>query len=67
MKNVKKLKYKVSKNKHTTDEDKNNHIHSKINIYLMNITQIGNYKTLNMTEHKIDMNLTKTDKYEAIL
>ena len=28
----------------------------------MNITQIGKYKNVNMTEHKTDMNITKTDK-----
>ena len=61
----KKLKYKVSKNKHTTDEDKNNQIHLQIKIHLMNITQIGKYKTLNMTEHKADMKITKIDKHET--
>ena len=30
----------------------------------MNITQIGKYKTLNMTEHKTEMNITEIDKYE---
>ena len=28
----------------------------------MNITQIGKYKNVNMTEHKTDMNITKIDK-----
>ena len=32
----------------------------------MNITQIGKHKTLNITEHKTDMNITKIDKYEKI-
>ena len=30
----------------------------------MNITQIGKYKRLNMTEHKIDINIIQIDKYE---
>ena len=30
--------YKVSKNKHTTDEDKNKQIHSQINIHSRDIT-----------------------------
>ena len=28
----------------------------------MNITQIGKYKMLNMTEHKTDMTITEIDK-----
>ena len=96
----KKLKHKVSKNKHTTDEDKNNQIHLQIKIHnehLMNITRIGKYRKLNMnitkigkyeknwtavlwwstkhmnitkykklkmTEHKTNMNITKTDNYK---
>ena len=64
LKDTKKPKYKVSKNKHTTDEDKSSQIHSQIKIHLMNVTQIGKYKTLNMTEHKTDMNITKIDKYK---
>ena len=48
----KKLKYKVSKNKHKTDENKNNQIHLQIKIQLMNITQIGKCKTLKKTEIK---------------
>ena len=36
----------------------------QIKIYLMNITQTGKYKTLNMAGHKTDMNITKIDKYE---
>ena len=47
----KKLKYKVSKNWHTTHEDKSNQIHSQINIHnehLNNITKFGKYKK---TEH----------------
>ena len=47
LKNTKKLKYKVSKNKHTTDEDKNNQIHSQIKIHnehLKNISKIDKYK-----------------------
>ena len=58
--NTKKLKYKVSKNKHTTDEDKDNQIHSQIKIHnehLMKITQIGKHKKLNM-------NITKIGKYK---
>ena len=53
--------YKVSKNKHTTDEDKNKQIHLQIKIHnehLKNITKIEKYKKLNMTEHKTDMNIT---------
>ena len=46
------LKYKVSKNKHTTDKDKNNQIYSQIKIHLNSINEIGKYKKLNMTEHK---------------
>ena len=45
----KKLKYEVSKNKHTTDKDKNNQIHSQIkihNAHLNNINKIGKYKQL---------------------
>ena len=30
--------YKVSRNKHTTNEDKNKQIHSQINIHSRNIT-----------------------------
>ena len=65
MANTKKLNYKVSKNKHTTDEEKNNQIYAKIKIHndhLKNINKIEKYKNLNMTEHKRDMNITKTDK-----
>ena len=57
--------YKISKNKYTTDEDKNKQIHSQIkmhNEHLKNINKIEKYKKLNMTEHKADMNITKTDK-----
>ena len=53
--NTKKLNYKVSKNKRTTDEDKNNQIHSQIKIHnehLKNINKIEKYKKLNMAEHK---------------
>ena len=56
--------YKVSKNKHITDEDKNKQIHSQIKIHnehLKNIHKIEKYKKLNMTEHKTDMNITKID------
>ena len=38
--------YKVSKNKHTTDEDKNKQIHSQIKIHLKKITKIEKYKKL---------------------
>ena len=58
--------YKVSKNKHTTDEDKNKQIHSQIKIHnehLKNINKIEKYKKLNMTEHKTDINIPKIDKY----
>ena len=68
MKKYKKTpKYKISKNKHTTDKDKNNQIHLQIKIHnehLSNINKIGKYKTLYMTEHKADINTTKTDKYK---
>ena len=53
--------YKVSKNKHTADEDKNKQIHLQIKIHnehLKNITKIEKYKKLIMTEHKTDMNIT---------
>ena len=56
--------YKVSKNKHTTDEDKNKQIHSQIKIHnehLKNINKIEKYKKLNLTEHTTDMNFTKID------
>ena len=62
--------YRVSKNKHTTDEDKYNQIHSKIKIHnehLKNINEIEKYKKLNMTEHKTDMNNTKIEKYKKKL
>ena len=65
LKNTKKLKYKLPKNKHTTDKDKNNQMHSQIKIHnehLNSINKIGKYKKLNMTEHKMNMNITKTDK-----
>ena len=42
-----KLKYKVLKNKYTTDKDKNNQIHSQIKInndHLNNINEIEKYK-----------------------
>ena len=61
--------YRVSKNKHTTDEDKYNQIHSKIKIHnehLKNINEIEKYKKLNMTEHKTDMNNTKIEKYKIL-
>ena len=65
MKNTKKaLKYKASKNKHTTEKDKNDQIHSHIKIHLNSINKIGKYKKLNMTEHKVDMHSTKIDKYK---
>ena len=41
---TKKLKYKVSKNKQTTDEDKNKQVYSQIKIHLKNITKIEKYK-----------------------
>ena len=47
--------YRVSNNKHTTDEDKNKQIHLQIKIHnehLKNINKIEKYKKLNMTEHK---------------
>ena len=55
------MNYKISNNKHTTDKDKNNQIHSQINIHnkhLKNITKIEKYKKLNMTEYKTYMNIT---------
>ena len=54
------MNYKISNNKHT-DKDKNNQIHSQINIHnkhLKNITKIEKYKKLNMTEYKTYMNIT---------
>ena len=57
LKNTKKLKYKLWKNKHTNDKDKNNQIHSQIKIHnehLNNINNIDKYKKLNMMEHKTD-------------
>ena len=59
--------YKVSKNKHTSDEDKNKQIHTQIKIdneHLKNINKIQKYKKLNMTEHKTDMNITNIEKYK---
>ena len=56
--------YKVLKNKHATDEDKNKQIHSQMKIrneHMKNINKIEKYKKLNMTEHKADMNITKID------
>ena len=56
--------YKVSKNVHTTNEDKNKQIHSQIKIHnkhLRNITIIDKYKKLNRTstsEHKTEHNCT---------
>ena len=47
--------YRVSNNKHTTDEDKNKQINLQIKIHnehLKNINKIEKYKKLNMTEHK---------------
>ena len=61
--------YKVSKHKHTTDEDKNKQIHSQIKIHnehLKNIIKINRYKKLTMTEHKTDMNMTKIEKYKKL-
>ena len=67
MEKYKKLKYKVSKNKQTSDEGKNNQIHSQIKIHkehLMNITKIDKYvknwtailwrstKHMNITKYK---------------
>ena len=50
---------KVSKNKHTTDEDNNKQMHSQINIHSKKINKIEKYKKLNMTEHKTDMNVSE--------
>ena len=61
----KKLNYKVSKNKHTTDEDKNNEIQLQFKIHhehLKNVNKIKKYKKLNMTEHKTDMIITRIEK-----
>ena len=60
LKNKKNLKYKVSKNKHTTDKVKRHNEH------LNNINKIGKYKKLNMMEHKTDMSITKNDIYKKI-
>ena len=54
--------YKESENKHTTDKDKNKQVHSKIKIHFKNITKIEKDKKLNMTEHKVDINITKYNK-----
>ena len=62
--------YKISKNKHRTNEDINNQIHSQTKIHdkhLKNINKIDKYKKLNMTEQKADMKITKTDKYKTNL
>ena len=64
LKNKKNLKYKVSKNKHTTDKVKRHNEH------LNNINKIGKYKKmnmmekLNMMEYKTDMSITKNDIYK---
>ena len=63
------INYIVSKNKHTTDEDKNNQIHSQIKIHnehLKNINKIEKYKKLNLTKHITHMNITKIDKYKKL-
>ena len=52
-------KCKVSKNKHTTDEDNNKQIHSQIIIHSKTINKIEKYKKINMTEHKTDMNVSE--------
>ena len=59
--------YKVSKNKHTVDEDKNKQIHSQIKIHnehLKNVSKIEKYKTLNTMGHKTDMNIIEIEKYK---
>ena len=59
--------YKVSKNKHTVDEDKNKQIHSQIKIHnehLKNVSKIEKYKTLNTMGHKTDMNIVEIEKYK---
>ena len=59
--------YKVSKNKCTTDEDKNKQMHPQIKIHnedLKDIIKIEKYKKLNMMEHKTDINITKINKYK---
>ena len=61
----KKLNYELSKNKHTTDEDKNNEIQLQFKIHqehLKNVNKIKKYKKLNMTEHKTDMIITRIEK-----
>ena len=56
--------YKVSKNEHKTNEDKNKQIHSQIKIqneHLKNITKLTNTKKLNRTctmAHKTEHNYT---------
>ena len=42
LKNTKKLKNEVSKNKHTTDKGKNNQIHSQIKIHNEHLNNISN-------------------------
>ena len=47
------INYKVSKNKQTTNEDKNKQVHSQIethNEHLKNITKIDKVKKLSMTQ-----------------
>ena len=58
--------YKVSKNKQTIDEEKKKkRWQVKIdNEHLKNINKIEKYRKLNMTEHKTDMNITKTEKFK---
>ena len=34
---------------------------------MKNINKIEKYKKLNVTEHKVDMNISKTDKYKIKL
>ena len=51
--------YRVSKNKQTTNKDKNKQVHLQIKIHFQNITKIEKDKKLNMTEQKADMNITE--------
>ena len=60
LKNTKKLKYKVSKDEHTTDKVKRHNEH------LDNINKTDKYKKLNMSENRTDMNITKIDKYTKL-
>ena len=58
--------YKVSKNKHTTDEDKNKQIHSLIKIHLKKITKLKNTKNWSTKYQKINTQPIKSKKVKYI-